>query len=219
MSNDLRLRVLMNLVENVTRPLRNMTAGSTQAAGALRATRDRLRQLNDAQRDVGAFRQMRSAMSATTAEAAQARQRVADLARQLHANGPPTQAMVRDFNRARQAARELAEAQRNQAIRLAEMRTRLRSAGIDTRNLSQHERDLRNNLRTTTAEMERQQRVLAELAEVADDVVVIADGRVRFSGTLESARAGYATFEDAFFHLADQGPDGAPPARQAGAAS
>lgn len=165
MSNDLRLRVLMNLVENVTRPLRNMTAGSTQAAGALRATRDRVRQLNDAQRDVGAFRQMRSAMSATTAEAVQARQRVADLARQLHANGPPTQAMVRDFNRARQAARELAEAQRNQAIRLAEMRTRLRSAGIDTRNLSQHERDLRNNLRTTTAEMERQQRVLAELAE------------------------------------------------------
>lgn len=61
--------------------------------------------------------------------------------------------------------------------------------------------------------------VLAELAEVADDVVVIADGQVRFSGTLESARAGYATFEDAFFHLADQGPDGAPPARQAGAAS
>ena len=61
--------------------------------------------------------------------------------------------------------------------------------------------------------------LLGELAEVADDVVVIADGQVRFSGTLESARAGYATFEDAFFHLADQGPDGAPPARQAGAAS
>lgn len=165
MSNDLRLRVLMNLVENVTRPLRNMTAGSSQAAGALRATRDRLRQLNDAQRDVGAFRQLRTGMTATAAQAAEARKRVADLARQMTANGPPTQAMVRDFERARQAARELSEEQRRQHIQLAQLRTRLRGAGIDTRNLSQHERDLRNNLRTTTAEMERQQRVLAELAE------------------------------------------------------
>jgi len=164
-SNDLRLRVLMNLVENVTRPLRNMTAGSTQAAGALRTTRDRLRQLNDAQRDIGAFRQLRSSMTSTSNDLEQARKRVADLARQMNANGAPTKAMVRDFERARKAARQLAEAQLRQQTQLGELRNRLRSAGIDTRNLSQHERDLRNNVRTTTAEMERQQRVLAELAE------------------------------------------------------
>lgn len=164
MSNDLRLRVLMNLVENVTRPLRNMTSGSTEAAGALRTTRDRLRQLNDSQRDIGAFRQLRNGMSATATEVAQARQRVAELGRQLNANGPPTQEMVRDFNRARQAAKALADQQRQQHIQLAQLRTRLAGAGIDTRNLSQHERDLRSNIRSTTAEMERQQRALAELA-------------------------------------------------------
>jgi len=164
-SQDLRLRVLMNLVENVTRPLRNMTAGSTQAAGALRQTRDRLRQLGDAQRDVSSFRQLRSSMTSTSNDLEQARKRVADLARQMNASGAPTKAMQRDFDRARKAARQLAETQARQQAQLGELRNRLRGAGIDTRNLSQHERDLRNNVRTTTAEMERQQRVLAELAE------------------------------------------------------
>ena len=43
--------------------------------------------------------------------------------------------------------------------------------------------------------------VLAELAEVADDVVVIAGGRVRAAGTLEEVAAGYANLEEAFFSL------------------
>ncbi|OMG15385.1 ABC transporter [Actinomyces naeslundii] len=43
--------------------------------------------------------------------------------------------------------------------------------------------------------------VLAELAEVADDVVVIAGGRVRAAGALEEVAAGYANLEEAFFSL------------------
>lgn len=164
MSNDLRLRVMMNLVENATRPLRAIMAGSNQAAGALQATRNRLRQLNDAQRDVGAFRELRTGMGATATQAREARARVAALAQGLHAAGPPTQAMVREFEEARQAARALSDQQRQQHIQLAQLRTRLSGAGIDTRNLSQHERELRTNIRSTTAEMERQQRALAELA-------------------------------------------------------
>ena len=164
MSNDLRLRVMMNLVENATRPLRAIMAGSNQAAGALQATRNRLRQLNDAQRDVGAFRELRNSMGATADQARAARARVAALAQGLNAAGPPTQAMVREFEQARQAARALSDQQRQQHIQLAQLRTRLSGAGIDTRNLSQHERELRTNIQSTTAEMERQQRALAELA-------------------------------------------------------
>ena len=43
--------------------------------------------------------------------------------------------------------------------------------------------------------------VLAELAEVADDVVVIAEGRVRAAGTLAEVADGYADLEEAFFSL------------------
>ena len=36
---------------------------------------------------------------------------------------------------------------------------------------------------------------------MADDVVVIAGGRVRAAGTLEEVAAGYANLEEAFFSL------------------
>ena len=43
--------------------------------------------------------------------------------------------------------------------------------------------------------------VLAELAEVADDVVVIAEGRIRAAGTLTEVARGHADLEEAFFSL------------------
>lgn len=59
--------------------------------------------------------------------------------------------------------------------------------------------------------------VLAELAEVADDVVVIAGGRVRAAGTLEEVAAGYANLEEAFFSLtAPTGGRGRRPGRTRG---
>ena len=50
--------------------------------------------------------------------------------------------------------------------------------------------------------------VLAELAEVADDVVVIADGRVRAAGTLDEIAAGYSSLEEAFFSMTGGGLGG-----------
>ena len=50
--------------------------------------------------------------------------------------------------------------------------------------------------------------VLAELAEVADDVVVIADGRVRAAGTLSEVVSGYSSLEEAFFSLTGSGANG-----------
>ena len=59
--------------------------------------------------------------------------------------------------------------------------------------------------------------VLAEVAEVADVVVVIAGGRVQAAGTLHEVAAGYSSLEEAFFSLTsptEGGPGG--PAEQAG---
>ena len=50
--------------------------------------------------------------------------------------------------------------------------------------------------------------VLAELAEVADDVVVIADGRVRAAGTLDEIAAGHSSLEEAFFSMTGGGLGG-----------
>jgi len=163
MANELNLQVLFGMVDRVTRPLRNIISANQQTAGAIQATRDRLRDMDRTQRDVGAFRQLRTGAKATGDELKQARAKVAAMAQALHANGPPTQAMVRDFEAAKQAAARLTQQSRQQHAELHQLRTRLAGAGIDTRNLSQHERELRQNMQRTTEEMQRQQRELAEL--------------------------------------------------------
>lgn len=195
MSNDLRLRVLLNLVENATRPLRGIMGSSNQAATALKAARDRLKELDKVQRDVGAFRDLRAGAAATSTQLEAAQQRVGQLARQMNAAGAPTRAMSREFATARREATQLRTAHEQQQQQLQQLRTRLSGAGIDTRQLAQHERDLRANVRSTTAEMERQQRALAELAarqrRLAD-----ARGRMeatqRTAGKMQAAGAGMA---------------------------
>ncbi|MET0322522.1 MAG: phage tail tape measure protein [Duganella sp.] len=184
MANDLNLRVLFDMVDRVTRPLRNVLNANTATATSLRETRDQLRNLDRTQRDVGEFRQLRAGAQATGAELAQARARVAAMAQALHANGPPTQAMARDFDAARQAAARLTQQNREQHIQLAQLRTRLSGAGIDTRNLAQHERELRLNIQNTTEAMQRQQR---ELAELAARQRRLAEARERMNATRETA--------------------------------
>lgn len=43
--------------------------------------------------------------------------------------------------------------------------------------------------------------LMSEVAEIADDLVIIADGRVATSGPVATVTAGFATLEDAFFGL------------------
>lgn len=184
MSNDLRLRVLFNLVENATRPLRTIMGGSNQASTALRATRDRLKELDRAQRDVGAFRELRAGAQATSSQLNAAQARVAALGRSMSSTATPTRAMTREFERAKREAAQLRATHEAQQEQLQQLRTRLNGAGIDTRNLAQHERQLRENVRSTTAEMERQQRQLAELARRQRQ---LADARSRMEATQRTA--------------------------------
>jgi TP901 family phage tail tape measure protein len=184
MANDLKLRVLLNLVENATRPLRNIMGGSNQAATSLKATRDRLKDLDKVQRDIGAFRELRTGMNDTARQLAEAKAKVSALAQAMHASGPPTQAMVRDFEQARQAARGLQDAHRQEYAQLQQLRTRLSGAGVDTRNLAQHERDLRDNITQTNTALREQQR---QLAETAARQRRLAEARSRMEATQRTA--------------------------------
>lgn len=164
-SNELKLRVLMDFVDKVTKPLKNMLKGNNDLAKALKDTRSQLSELGKKQKDVAEFRELRAGLAKTTTELKAARDRANALARGLHAAGPPTKAMIKDFEKAKQAAAKLKEAHQQQAQQVQELRTRLHSAGIETRNLSQHERTLRESIRSTTAAMQQQQTQLERLAQ------------------------------------------------------
>ncbi|WP_158935292.1 phage tail tape measure protein [Burkholderia sp. S171] len=163
MANDLKLRVLFDMVDGATRPIRNILNGNKGLAASLKESRAELGKLQKAQKDVAAFRDMRTGLVGAKRDLQGAQSRVAELARAIASTDTPTKAMNAEFEKAKRTAAQLAIAHDAQANKVRELRTRLDGAGIDTRNLSQHERTLRASMAATTATMATQQNQLAEL--------------------------------------------------------
>ncbi|RQX99771.1 hypothetical protein [Burkholderia stagnalis] len=178
MDNALKLRVMFDMVDNWTKPLRNMLNSNKGLAQSLKATRGELAELGKQQKAVASFREMRAGLADTTRKLGAAQSNVKALAGSLHAFGPPTKQMVADMARARQAASRLRAEQKKQTAAVDEMRGRLAQAGIETRNLAQHERTLRSNIASTTATMQAQTRQLEALTE-RDRKLAAARGKMQ----------------------------------------
>ncbi|RAS17398.1 phage tail tape measure protein [Paraburkholderia bryophila] len=165
MDNALKLRVMFDMIDGITKPLKTMLAGNKGLASSLKETRRELADMGKAQKDVGKFRELHSGLTDTSTKLNAARGRVRELAGSLRAFGPPSQQMTAELGKARQAASQLSAEQKKQTAGLQEMRQRLAGAGIDTRNLSQHERELRTNIAATTATMNAQMGKLDAISE------------------------------------------------------
>ncbi|WP_035557115.1 hypothetical protein [Burkholderia sp. 9120] len=165
MDNALKLRVMFDMIDGITKPLKTMLAGNKGLASSLKETRRELADMGKTQKDVGKFREMHAGLTNTSTKLNAARGRVKELAGSLRAFGPPSQQMTGELAKARQAASQLGAEQKKQTAGLQEMRERLAGAGIDTRNLSQHERELRTNIAATTATMNAQMGKLDAISE------------------------------------------------------
>ncbi|SDR19970.1 hypothetical protein SAMN05443026_3243 [Burkholderia orbicola] len=165
MDNALKLRVVFDMIDNMTKPLKNMLAGNKGLASSLKETRRELAEMGKTQKTVGEFRQMRTGLAATASQLNAARGRVTELAGSLRAFGPPSRQMIADFDKAKQSAARLSAEHEKQSARVKTLREQLSGAGINTRNLSQHERDLRASMASTNATISDQMRRLGELAD------------------------------------------------------
>lgn len=184
MANDLKLRVLLNMIDGATRPLKNILSGNRELAKSVKDSRDQLKELGRVQKDVASFREMRAGLQTTSTELAAAQNRVNQLAATLRSAGPPTKAMVREFEQAKATSAKLKAAHEQQQAQLLQLRSRLSGAGIDTRNLSQNERELRANIDATNAAMTKQQ---AKLTELATRERKLAEARAKMQATQETA--------------------------------
>jgi TP901 family phage tail tape measure protein len=165
MANDLKLRVLFDMVDGATKPIRNILNGNKGLAKSLKESRDELGKLQKTQKDVAAFREMRAGLAGTSRNMRDAQARVTQLAGEIRATDSPTKAMTAEFEKAKRTAAQLAITHEAQANKVRELRTRLTGAGVDTRNLSQHERTLRASMAATTVTMTTQQNRLIELTQ------------------------------------------------------
>lgn len=188
MDRTLRIRMLLEAGDRLTRPLREAAGGSSRLAQSLRITRDRLREVERAQADVGEFRRLKGGLSDLQRQMQQAQARAAQLGRELATTATPTQAMRREFEQARRESSRLTQEQGQQVARLQLLRDRLSAAGISTRDLAAQERRLRSEASSTNAALRDQERRLRDLG---DRTRRVAEARERFA-RVQGAATGLA---------------------------
>ena len=163
--DTLRLDEVLKQAERVHQPLALLGRTSSNTARELKETVDQLKKLQQQQAQLGDYRALRSGLADTTARLRGARQQMAQLRLESGAGEQPSRAMLRALRSAQVEEERVALLRAPQRSRLMDMREGLRGAGVDTGNLSAHERKLHNDIRATTAQMEKQRKVVAPAAQ------------------------------------------------------
>jgi TP901 family phage tail tape measure protein len=163
MARDLSLKVNLQALDNATKPLRTIAGGAVGLGRALKDTRGELKGLQALQKDVTSFRNLKGASEQTGAAMQANRERVKALSREMANTATPTKALTREFQGAVRQGQALKQKHSEQQRELQGLRGKLGEAGISTRNLGQHERDLRSKLSQTNQTLAEQENRLKRL--------------------------------------------------------
>jgi len=163
MARDLNLKVNLQALDNATRPLRTIASGATSLGRALKDTRGELKGLQALQKDVSSFRNLKGAADQTGGALQANRERIKALSREMAAAETPTKALTREFQSAVRQGHALKQKHNEQQRELQGLRGKLGEAGISTRNLSDHERELRQRIERTNQTMGQQKQRLKQL--------------------------------------------------------
>ncbi|WP_233461835.1 phage tail tape measure protein [Pseudomonas haemolytica] len=207
MANDLRLQVLLSAIDKATGPLNKITGGSKETARALKAARDRLKELNTQQRDVGAWRELQAATRATSEALAANNAKVGELAREtakVRQQLAPTQALFdksrqkvdalktsqtdlkRELTGTRNALGLMGDEHRKSASQIAALNALMQKGNALTR--AQHD----EYTRLTAAQRERK----TQLDQLAAKEKTLADRFTLNNAQLRTSRAGHASLRD-----------------------
>ena len=179
---NLRLQVILNAVDKLTRPFRSAQASSKELATAIQQSRARLKELDAQAGKVEGFRKSSAQLAITGNNLKAAREEAARLATQFNDTNRPTAAQARLLEQARNRVSELQTKYNGLRQSVQKQRLALNEAGMDTRKLSSAQRELRQNADETRQALDRQQKSLKRLGEQQARVNAV---REQYSRSLE----------------------------------
>ncbi|WP_421865166.1 phage tail tape measure protein [Motiliproteus sp.] len=183
MSRDLRLQLILDIVEKASAPLRKVDKSAGATADTLKQTRDQLKQLQRQQKDVSSFRELQRATKQNRSEFAQATEVSKRLKRQLEATENPTKKLTREHERAARRVEQLKSKQIGYLKTLKDSRAKLEQAGVSTRKLADYQKQLDRRTQQASESLEKQKRHLTELANKQKRLA-------QLKGNLDRARNG-----------------------------
>lgn len=128
--NNLRLQVILNAVDKLTRPFRSAQASSKELASAVQQSRARLKELDAQAGSLESFRKLQAENQKLGDRLNYARQRASLLSNELGAMGPPSQRQIVALGRQQLATQRLEERQKKLQQQTALVRAELYRAGI-----------------------------------------------------------------------------------------
>ncbi len=143
MDKKLRLQLIMDAAGNATKFMRGMKAETEVAGAAVKATRDKISELQRTTRDVRAYRTQQQSIVSNNLALTEARRKVEQLQIQYGMAEKPTQALTNRLQKAKGEVTRLTTEQQKQITTLKEMDGRLAAAGVSTSDLTRHEARLK----------------------------------------------------------------------------
>ncbi|HEE0108113.1 TPA: phage tail tape measure protein [Citrobacter gillenii] len=163
--NNLRLQVILNAVDKLTRPFRSAQASSKELAAAIQQSRASLKALDSQATRIDGFRKVRTQLEGAKNDLTAARQKVSELANAFAAASNPTKKQAKELEQAKRRASQLKDTFDGLRQSAQRQRDELSAAGINTKNLSSAQRVLRQNADETRQALDRQQKSLKRLGE------------------------------------------------------
>ncbi len=164
MSRRLTAELILSTIDRASAPLKKVMGGSRQTATALRAAKDQLSSLQHQQKDVSSLQQLQRATKLSRTELSAASEQARRLRHQIESSANPTKALSRQYERAAAKVSKLRDKHTKHLQTLKTSRRKLSEAGVDIRQLSQHNVALSRDIDTASAAMRRQQTELDRLA-------------------------------------------------------
>ncbi|AOR59316.1 phage tail tape measure protein [Pectobacterium parmentieri] len=165
MSNSLQLSVLLRAVDQATRPFRAVQNAARTLSGEIQGSQEQLKTLEAQAKRIEGFRKTSAQLAITGQALEKAKADAAALAMAFRNTTNPTRAQTKALEEARQKAAELQTQHNRLRLSVQNQRSALRAAGIDTRNLSAAERQLRTNIAGATDTLNRQRAALARVSQ------------------------------------------------------
>tara|TARA_R110001592_G_scaffold363400_1_gene688138 strand:- start:10053 stop:13514 length:3462 start_codon:yes stop_codon:yes gene_type:complete len=141
-------------IQNLIGEIDNVGGATEIAAGRSRALSDEIQKLEDSQKLVDNFRNIRLEVNKTGDELSDAQGEAQRLAKEFGSASEPTKKLKADFENARKTVQRLKETQIEQTVALQKSSKELENAGVSSQKLSTSQAKASESIQRTTDEIE-----------------------------------------------------------------
>lgn len=164
MSRDVKLQVLLKAVDQATRPFKSIQTASKALSGDIRDTQKSLRELNGQASRIDGFRKTSAQLAVTGHALEKAKAEAEAFGTQFKNTERPTRAQAQALESAKRSAEGLQKKYNSLTESVKRQQRELGAVGINTRNLANDEKGLKNRISETTAQLNRQHEALARVS-------------------------------------------------------